>query len=64
MRSALPFLFALTLLSLQRVLLFTRAADDRQGLLPQFGGAPAVWTTCMVFFQVLLLAGVPLRASR
>jgi spermidine synthase len=26
-------------------------------LLPWFGGAPAVWTTCMLFFQVLLLGG-------
>lgn len=26
-------------------------------VLPWFGGAPAVWTTCMLFFQVLLLAG-------
>ena len=26
-------------------------------LLPWFGGAPAVWTTCLVFFQVVLLAG-------
>ncbi len=26
-------------------------------LLPWFGGAAAVWTTCMLFFQVLLLAG-------
>lgn len=26
-------------------------------LLPVFGGSPAVWNTCMVFFQVLLLAG-------
>ena len=25
--------------------------------LPWFGGAPAVWTTCMLFFQVLLLGG-------
>ena len=25
--------------------------------LPWFGGAPAVWTTCMLFFQTLLLAG-------
>jgi hypothetical protein len=25
--------------------------------LPWFGGAPAVWTTCMFFFQMLLLAG-------
>ena len=26
-------------------------------LLPLLGGAPAVWNTCMVFFQALLLAG-------
>ena len=26
-------------------------------ILPWFGGTPAVWTTCMLFFQVSLLAG-------
>jgi spermidine synthase len=26
-------------------------------ILPWFGGTPAVWTTCMLFFQSLLLAG-------
>ena len=26
-------------------------------LLPRFGGSPAVWTTCMLFFQTALLAG-------
>lgn len=26
-------------------------------VLPWFGGSPAVWTTCMLFFQVLLFAG-------
>jgi hypothetical protein len=26
-------------------------------LLPLLGGSPAVWNTCMLFFQVLLLAG-------
>jgi hypothetical protein len=26
-------------------------------ILPWFGGGPEVWTTCMLFFQVLLLAG-------
>ena len=25
--------------------------------LPWFGGTPAVWTTCMLFFQIMLLAG-------
>jgi MFS family permease len=26
-------------------------------ILPWFGGAPAIWTTCMLFFQAFLLAG-------
>ena len=26
-------------------------------ILPWFGGGPAVWTTCMLFFQTALLAG-------
>ena len=26
-------------------------------ILPWFGGGPAIWTTCMLFFQVFLLAG-------
>src|SRR5688572_13013111 len=26
-------------------------------ILPWFGGSPAVWTTCMLFFQTLLFAG-------
>ena len=26
-------------------------------LLPWFGGTPEVWTTCMLFFQIFLLAG-------
>jgi hypothetical protein len=26
-------------------------------LLPRLGGTPAVWNTCMLFFQVMLLAG-------
>ena len=26
-------------------------------ILPWFGGSPAVWTTCMLFFQVVLFAG-------
>ncbi len=28
-----------------------------KSLLPWFGGAPLVWTTCMMFFQALLLGG-------
>ena len=26
-------------------------------ILPWFGGSPAVWTTCLLFFQALLLCG-------
>src|SRR3989442_11825220 len=26
-------------------------------ILPWFGGGPGVWSTCMLFFQVVLLAG-------
>src|SRR6516165_5045744 len=26
-------------------------------ILPWFGGAPAVWTTCMLFFQLALFGG-------
>src|SRR5689334_23817766 len=26
-------------------------------ILPWFGGGPGVWTTCMLFFQLILLAG-------
>ncbi len=26
-------------------------------ILPWFGGGPGVWTTCMLFFQMLLLGG-------
>ncbi len=36
-------------------------------ILPWFGGSPAVWTTCLVFFQALLFAGYAyahLSASR
>ena len=28
-------------------------------ILPWMGGTPAVWNTCMVFFQAVLLAGYP-----
>ncbi|MGE3409170.1 MAG: spermidine synthase [Pirellulales bacterium] len=28
-----------------------------KSILPWFGGTPAVWTTCMLFFQVVLFAG-------
>jgi hypothetical protein len=43
------FLSAFLLFSVQLVL--------GKYLLPWFGGTPAMWTTCMLFFQTLLLAG-------
>ncbi|HEY3445545.1 MAG TPA: ferrichrome ABC transporter permease [Myxococcales bacterium] len=49
-------LFAATVF-LSAFLLFLVQPLVGRVLLPWFGGAPSVWTTCMLFFQVLLLAG-------
>jgi hypothetical protein len=38
-------------------LLFSAQPMIAKMVLPQFGGSPAVWNTCMVFFQSALLAG-------
>ena len=38
-------------------LLFSFQPMVAKMLLPRFGGSSAVWTTCMLFFQVMLLAG-------
>ncbi len=48
--------FALTIL-LGAFLLFQVQPLMSKFILPWFGGCPAVWTTCMLFFQVLLFAG-------
>jgi len=45
----------MTLLS--AVLLFEVQPIISKFILPWFGGSPAVWTTCMVFFQTVLFAG-------
>lgn len=50
------FLFATTTF-LSALLLFWVQLVMAKMLLPRLGGTPAVWTTCMLFFQVLLLAG-------
>ncbi len=42
------------------VLMFVMQPLLGRFLLPLLGGSPAVWNTCMVFFQVLLLAGYAL----
>lgn len=49
-RFVLPALLGATLLFLVQPLI-------AKALLPWFGGSAAVWTTCQLFFQVLLLAG-------
>jgi hypothetical protein len=38
-------------------LLFQLELIVAKSILPWFGGSPAVWTTCMLFFQLTLLAG-------
>ena len=50
-----PVLFGGALL-LGAALLFVVEPMIARSLLPRFGGSPAVWTTCMVFFQAELLA--------
>ncbi len=58
-RAAKPGLgwwFALTIFT-GAFLLFQVQPLIGKYILPWFGGGPAVWTACMVFFQVLLLGG-------
>ena len=50
------FLYALTIL-VSAFLLFQVQPVIAKIILPWFGGSAAVWTTCMLFFQVVLLAG-------
>lgn len=49
-------LFAVTT-ALSAMLLFSVQPLVAKALLPHFGGAPAVWVVCLVFFQTWLLAG-------
>ncbi len=49
-------LFSVTLL-ISASLLFVVQPMVGKMLLPKLGGTPAVWNTCMVFFQAILLAG-------
>jgi len=52
----LPFLYAASSL-LAAFLLFQVQLVVGKRLLPWFGGSPAVWITCLLFFQGTLLAG-------
>lgn len=50
------FIFCLVSL-LGAFLLFQVQPVISKFILPWFGGSPGVWTTCMLFFQVVLFAG-------
>ena len=54
--TALTGFFALSLFTSAGLLFWVQPLIAKM-LLPFLGGAPAVWNTCMVFFQALLLAG-------
>ena len=49
-------LFSLSMF-LSAALLFVVEPMVGKMLMPLLGGAPAVWNTCLVFFQAVLLAG-------
>ncbi len=49
-------LYALTIFTSAFLLFLVQPVMAKQ-ILPWFGGSAAVWTTCLVFFQFLLLAG-------
>ena len=51
-----PLIFAVALF-ISALLLFSVQPLIAKMLLPYLGGSPAVWNTCMVFFQVMLLCG-------
>ncbi|MCA1629135.1 MAG: fused MFS/spermidine synthase [Acidobacteria bacterium] len=55
-RRTLTFLFAATLF-ISAALLFWVEPMVAKMLLPLLGGTPAVWNTCLLFFQTVLLAG-------
>lgn len=56
MAFVIPMRFACSIF-LSAFLLFQIQLILGKFLLPWFGGAPAVWTTCILFFQSFLLAG-------
>src|SRR5712691_1149429 len=54
--AASSWVFGVTLF-VSAVLLFLVQPMIAKMILPALGGAPAVWNTCIVFFQAALLAG-------
>ena len=51
------FIWFATAILLGAFLVFQVQPIISKCVLPWFGGTPAVWTTCMLFFQLLLFAG-------
>src|SRR3990172_9910724 len=54
--TVMQYLFAATIFLSSFLLFLVQPMIARQ-ILPWFGGAASVWTTCLLFFQALLLAG-------
>src|SRR4029079_425269 len=52
----MPLLYAVTLF-VSALLLFSIQPMFAKMVLPKLGGAPAVWSVAMVFFQTVLLGG-------
>src|SRR3954469_14638281 len=52
----LAFVYAATIF-VSAFLLFQIQPMISKAILPWFGGTPAVWTICLLFFQSLLFAG-------
>ena len=52
----MPILFATTAFTSAFLLFLVQPIIAKQ-ILPWFGGSASVWTTCLVFFQSLLLLG-------
>ncbi len=50
------FIYALTIFASAFLLFLVQPIMAKQ-ILPWFGGSAAVWTTCLMFFQLVLLAG-------
>ena len=55
-RLIVPVVFTLTIFVSATLLFFVQPLFAKL-VLPQIGGAPGVWTTAMLFFQMVLLAG-------
>ncbi len=55
-QSAILWTFAITLFASATLLFLVQPMVGKM-ILPLFGGTPATWNTCMLFFQAVLLAG-------